>query len=164
MTTAPPGRAQDVPNETYLASLYLVLIVAYADERLAEEERSMLRKQVLTLCETIEDVRGFKSFIDSLPETVESDGWVEGALSTIKEKLTDPEAVRQAFAMALEVAVADGKIDIRETCALLEIADRLDVDPEFAQARLRRVKATPQDQLPDLSKTPWQGQPVEKKS
>lgn len=155
MTDAPPGRAADVPNETYLASLYLVLIVAYADEELVEEEREILRKQVVALCKTVEDVRGFKSFIDSLPDKVESDGWVEGALTTISEKLTDQGQVRDAFANALEVAAADGNIDMRETAALLDIADRLNIDPEFAKARLRRVRGTAVERLPDLDKTPW---------
>jgi tellurite resistance protein len=161
MSIRPPGRIEDLPADHLLGALYLVLIVAYADEEFADEEREMLRTQAKSLCQSKEEEEKLASFIDALPAHAESDDWVESAVETIRVTLPEPEARRDAFAMALEMARADGKIEMRETHALLEIVDRLGIDPEFAKAGLRRVKATPRDKLPDLDKTPWQSSPPE---
>lgn len=156
MSIRPPGRIEDLPADHLLGALYLILIVAYADEEFADEERDMLRVQAKSLCQSIDEEEKLTSFVDALPARAESDDWVESALETIRVTLPAAEARRDAFAMALEMACADGKIEMRETSALLDIVDRLGIDPEFAKAGLRRVKSTPREKLPDLDKTPWQ--------
>jgi tellurite resistance protein len=148
--------ASEQSKESRLAALYLVMIVAYADEEFSAEEREMLRAQVQALSASLDDQEEFQRFIASLPSQMSSPIWLENAMAKVQSDLVDPDARRGAFAMAIEIAKADGKIDLRETQALLEIADQLKIDPDFARARLKRVRQTPMEKLPDLDKTPWQ--------
>lgn len=156
MSDTGPKPTGEQSKESRLAALYLVMIVAYADEEFSEEEREMLKAQVQALSASMDDQEEFQRFIASLPSQMSSPIWLENAMAKVQSDLVDPDARRDAFAMAIEIAKADGKIDLRETQALLEIADQLKIDPDFARARLKRVRQTPKDKLPDLDKTPWQ--------
>lgn len=156
MSDTRAGQAEEQSKESRLGALYLVMIVAYADEEFSDEERAMLREQVKVLSASVDDRDEFQRFIASLPSQMTSPIWLENAMATVQSNLVDPDARRDAFAMAIEIAKADGKIDLRETQALLEIADQLKIDPDFARARLKRVRQTPKEKLPDLDKTPWQ--------
>lgn len=151
-------------TESVLAALHIVMIVAYADDEFSAEEKRMLEEQVKAFSSASVDAHKIQSFVESLPARVESTAWVKGAYATVQGTLTEPESRRDAFAMALEIAQADGKIDLRETQALLEIAEKLQIDPVFARARLKRVRGTPPEKLPDLDKTPWQESPAPKRN
>jgi tellurite resistance protein len=148
--------ATSAQTERVLAALHIVMIVAYADEEFSEEERRMLEAQVKAFSSPSVDEQRIRAFLESLPTRLESKAWAKGAYATVAESLVEPDSRREAFAMALEIAQADGKIDLRETQALLEVAEKLQIDSAFARARMKRVRETRPEKLPDLDKTPWQ--------
>jgi tellurite resistance protein len=125
------------------ATVQAAALCAYVDGHLAHEEREKLCECIAIHARNEEEARHLLGLVWKLPEwTHEPEaGYRASQFEEIKAALGTDAERQHAFQLAVEVADAHQGIDVRETSYLLNLMTELDIDGDYAQEVLSRVRS-----------------------
>jgi tellurite resistance protein len=117
-----------VPQESLETFIQLVVLVAFADGELSEQEAYVLSTRVVELSAGRVSKEWVLDQCQELPPRSQSaNNWRAELVDRIKDKLVDKELRRAAFQVAMEVARADAGLGAREGMMLANLAVQLDL-------------------------------------
>jgi len=123
------------------AVIQTAILGAYADGRLAEQERYILRECIVTYAESEADAKDLLAFAMSLPSESPRLTSKQRALrvSEIKRVLVTRRERESAYRLAVAVTDAHEGINVRESAALLQMMFDLEIDGEVARKLLKET-------------------------
>jgi tellurite resistance protein len=130
---------KDATDEELDAFVQLVVLVAYADGDLSEDEEKLLLESVRGLAgDRADDDRLKELMVELPPLSRSSSNWRADRISDLKKHLSKPELRNEVFRVAVDVARSDDRIGFREGRMLVNIVSELDIDNSFAQEVLKK--------------------------
>lgn len=134
-------RTAPLPEQELRALVEVVLLVAYADGKLSMPELDKLVERGVELSGQQRDRAAIEGMIHEVkPADPLLRAWRSQRLASLKQILVDDEVRRTAFVVALEVALADGRIGHRETTTLAAAAAEFGLDAGVVLELLARVQ------------------------
>lgn len=120
-----------------------MFLAAHADGEFSDEER----QHFISSVESLTDQRLGGEALDQLVARIEgaiASGGRAARLSSVKERLPDPNARKVALSLAIRVVASDGLIRTSERELILEAAEALDIDRDVAADLVRELTSRAQ--------------------
>jgi len=123
----------------HAALIYVMIMVSASDNKMKDIELSRIGSIVKRLPIFQDyDVTRLPQTAEACAETLSGDDGMNHALDAAAQSLS-PTLRDTAYALALEVAAADRRLNLEELGILQLIAEHLDIDPETAEALEKSV-------------------------
>jgi uncharacterized tellurite resistance protein B-like protein len=123
----------------HAALIYVMIMVSASDRKMKESELSRIGAIVKRLPIFQDyDVTRLPQTAEACAETLAGEDGMNHALDAIAQSLS-PTLRDTAYALALEVAAADRRLNLEELGLLQLVAEHLDIGPETAEALEKSV-------------------------